>query len=138
MASTTISVSNINPATTTWFTASVGDTIRLCRPVGYPPWPVDNPPSDTGSVDSEHDRNGFKLLEPYCGKFVNDTSSRDACVYYKHEKSGKQIVTYYAGGAVVPVTFYAVLQGIVVHDHASVYMGGPAYATYYSDTPQEE
>jgi hypothetical protein len=133
---TNISVSNINPATTTWFTASIGDTIRLCRPAGYPPWPTDNAPTNIDST--EYERVGFKLLEPYCGKFIDITNPNDTCVLYKHEKSGKQIIAYYAGGAIVPITFYAIVQGILVHDHASVYMGGPAYATYYADTPAEE
>jgi hypothetical protein len=137
-ATNSMLASNLDPATTTTFAANVGDVIKLCRPAGYPPWPIDNPPSEIAGIDASKERLGFKLLDPVCGKFIRDYSARDTCVYYSHEKSGRQVISYYAGGSIVPVTFYAVVQGILVHDHASVYMGGPAYATYYAETPQEE
>ena len=132
----TVSTSNLDPATTTTFAANVGSVIKLCRPAGYPPWPIDNKPNDIENTDTE--RIEFKLLEPIHGKFIRDTTAVDACVYYKHERSGKQVISYYAGGSIMPIMFYAVVQGILVHDHASVYMGGPAYATYFAETPQEE
>lgn len=136
-AATKVTSSNLDPSTTTMFTANVGDVIKLCRPAGYPPWPVGNPPG--GAVISEEtQRIGFRLLDPVCGKFIRTTTAADTCVYYSHEKSGRQVISYYAGGSVVPITFYAVVQGILIHDHASIYMGGPAYATYYAETPKEE
>lgn len=138
--SNSFSLNNLNPATTTMFTANVGSVLRLCRPAGYPPWPIDNKPESTETLNLEYEAMGFKLLEPIYGKFIRleELTDDDTCVYYQHEKSGRQIISYYANGAIVPIVFYAVVQGITVHDHASIYMGGPAFATYYAETPQEE
>lgn len=122
----------------TTFVANVGDLIKICRPLGYPfkirnKLPSEYSPTNTSAY-------GFTVLDTELGEFenVSELSDNTACVYYRHKKSGRQVIKYKARGAVVPTELYAVIQGITVHDHASVYTGGPAYATYYAELPENE
>ncbi len=121
-----------------YFTAAVDDVVLVCRPQGYPPWAGDTPSS---AVKNDYEVYGFKILNPELGKFIDTDSvtGSSGCVKYLHEKSGKQIIQYTAAGAVNPdAAFFMIIQPVPVHDHASVYQGGPAFATYYAKTPQEE
>jgi hypothetical protein len=120
-----------------YFSISVGDTVRVCRPQGFKPWRGSKP---AGMPDpGTYYQYGFTVMYKEIGQFEDKMAENSYCVKYKHLKSGKQIIRYDAGGALSKDTaFYIVLQPVIVHDHASVYQGGPAYATYYADKPQEE
>jgi hypothetical protein len=122
---------------TVTFTASVGDTIKITRPVGYPAYPPGARPNSYSASDT--DAWGFKIGDSKLGKFVRtDQVNWDSgYVYYKHEKSGRQIIEFVSNG-LQTVSFFIVVAGIQVHDHASIYQGGPAFATYYAETPREE
>lgn len=107
------------------FSCKVGDTILLTRPLHYK------------GIEQGDDRkvtaNGFKILYPALGEFVeHSTDVGKSWVKYKHLKSGQQVIEFRSNDLGVH-TFTCVIQGVVVHDHASVDMGGPAYATYYSE-----
>jgi len=118
------STSSIDQRTATFFTVGVGESIRICPHITDPPATADNN-STSGSV------RGFILSNTEIGELIEDPKS-EICVIYKHKKSGKQLLIYPTGGLSKRI-FYAVLTGIVPHDHASVYQGGPAFATYFSD-----
>ena len=125
----------------TTFVANIGDVIRICRPLGYPFFPSNATDEDKAShTPSKTAAYGFYIMDTDLGKFtrLDELKPDTACVYYLHEKSGRQIIRYIASGAVVRTEFYAIVQGITIHDHASVYTGGPAYATYYAELPEEE
>jgi hypothetical protein len=109
-------------------TCRVGDRLKICAPVTYLP-------ADTSKNDTYH-RNGFTILDEDLGEFEAENIG-DMCVYYKHNKSGKQIIQYISQDLSQKV-FYLVIDGIVVHDHASIPQGGPAFATYYSETRRRE
>lgn len=122
------------------FTASVGDTIKIGRPAGYPPYPRDyDVKSVTPSSKPEYESFGFKIGDQKLGKFVrlSEVNWDSGFIYYKHEKSGKQVIEYISNG-IRTIAFYIIVSGIQVHDHASIYQGGPAFATYYAETPREE
>ena len=127
----------INSSNVVSFVASIGDTVKICRPVGYPPHVLGINYEYTSSDTSI---NGFRILYTELGRFVDDDTLGvdDICIRYLHEKSGMQIIEYTAAGAAVTTKFYAILQGIMVHDHASIHQGGPAFATYYAEVPEEE
>lgn len=124
--STTTNIKNLSPMNQTevvYFTISVGDSVKICPLVPDPP-----ALNDTDRSDSVR---GFKLLYPSLGELQVDEDT-DICVIYKHNKSGKQIIEYPTAG-LSNVVFYAVLTGMLVHDHASIYEGGPAFATYFTE-----
>jgi len=129
MATTVNSLSNKTNITS--FTASVGDIIKISRPVGYPPWPHDARPAE--HTASAVDAWGFKIGDGGLGSFVDlgGVNWDSGFVYYMHTKSGRQIIEYVSNGLQV-VYFYIVIAGVQVHDHASIYQGGPAFATYYA------
>lgn len=132
-----LNASTTNPATTTFFAANVGDVIRIRRPVGYP-----HRGAGSGESEKKYECLGFKIMNEDLGHFVRTeneeyTPDNSLCVYYKHEKSGKQVIQYNANGGLKPIVFYITIQGITVHDHGSIHMGGPAYATYYAEVPEE-
>jgi len=106
------------------FTASVGDKVKICSPAHYPPAPR------TEATPAAQYSNGFILYYPDIGAFESGAGAR--CVYYRHKRSGTQIIKYISIG-LGTVEFYAVIEGIVVHDHASIPQGGPAFATYYAE-----
>lgn len=133
-------MTNYSPSSsnsTPTFVASVGDTIKINRPVGYPPYPHDARPETSSPNESE--AWGFKIGDTKLGKFVRtgEVNWDSGFVYYKHEKSGRQVIEYISNGLQI-VSFYIIVSGIQVHDHASIYQGGPAFATYYAETPRGE
>ena len=108
---------------------SVGDKVKLSRPVGYPPVTWEN------DADVKIYLKGFRVVYPELGEFDGLVDAAGDRIYYKHLKSGRQIIEFvslFLGRHY----FYLILEGIVVHDHASIPQGGPAYATYYSE-PEE-
>ena len=119
-----------------FFSANVGDVIEVCRPPGFPA----KVPDDDAQLEATADkRYGFEIMYPTIGKFIGTSAADDLCIKYKHEKSGKQVIRYSAAGSIKGATvLYLVLQPMTIHDHASIYQGGPAYATYYADVPVEE
>ena len=136
---------NVNPNSpnVSSFTVSVGDVIKIQRPAGYPPYPRSTENSSGFAipeevVTTEEEAYGFKVLETSLGKLVrlDEVDWRDGFVYYEHERSGRQVIRYISHG-IIDVTLYMIVQGIEVHDHASVYQGGPAYATYWAEVPAE-
>ncbi len=112
------------------FTIKVGDTVQLCPPIAYPPFEF------TGDgVTADYYRNGFVILDQELGKFQTDPPG-NMCVSYKHEISGKQIIQY-VSRALGEKVFYVVLDGVQIHDHGSIFQGGPAFATYFAEgTPE--
>jgi hypothetical protein len=126
------------------FTATVGDTLRINRPVGYPPFICDKntgnwPSYATSLPKTAYSALGFTVVNQTLGKFVDfaNLTYDDGYIYYLQEKSGKQIIEYLSDGIQV-AKFYVVIAAMQVHDHASVYMGGPAFATYYADVDHPE
>ena len=130
MAVLTADSINLDAENVVEFTISVGDTIRLCPPAAYL----------AVSFTAEQEAlvtqylNGFIILNPDLGEF---TEAEGMCVKYKHNKSGKQIIQYASKG-LGEKYFYAIVSVITVNDHASIHQGGPAFATYYAETPTEE
>lgn len=122
---------NIDSENTVSFAVGVGDTVELVRPLGYPP--IDY--SDADSYDPKYYLNGFRILDEAIGEF--EEASGNMGVIYKHNQSGKQVIQYTSDG-LTTMSFYAILQGITIHDHASVYQGGPAYGTYYANILAQE
>lgn len=130
MALSAISELNLNSENVVRFTVSVGDAIKLCPPVVYPP---EGKPSGDEFSETQY-LAGFTILQPDLGVFEGMSEGSNMCVKYRHTRSGKQIIQYASIG-LGDIKFYAVVDGITVHDHASVYQGGPAYATYWSQVP---
>jgi len=116
------------------FTMNVGDRVKLCAPANYPPVVF---PTNDDSYDPIYYLNGFIVVDQSLGEFEGTPDGSNMCVYYRHNSSGRQIIQY-SSEALGQVTFYAILEGIVVHDHASIPQGGPAFATYWSETRTEE
>lgn len=111
---------------------AVGDKLKVCRPLGYKPvtWQE--------GADVDIYLNGFRILYPELGKFEGaPEDNKTNCVYYRHEKSGRQVIEFVSTD-LGDNYFYIILEGIVVHDHASIPQGGPAYATYYSEIEEGE
>jgi len=101
-----------------------GDKIKICHSPFY------NKPVE----DLENEVNGFSLQDDTLGRLEKDEENVD-CVYYYHDEAGVQVIKFREGRANIIGSL--TLEGIVVHDHAAVTAGGPAFATYYSE-PQEE
>lgn len=144
--STTATLTTFSPGTpnVVTFTAIVGDTLRIDRPLGYPPFIRDKQsggwPSYTTSLPkTEYSALGFTVINESLGKFVDfaGLTYDDGYIFYKQEKSGKQTIEYVSNGIQV-AKFYVVIAAMQIHDHASVYMGGPAFATYYADVSRPE
>ena len=126
----------LNSPNVTTFTASIGDVIKITRPVGYPTYPPGKAPTDVPS--GEYEAYGFKILDQNLGKFIrlDEVTLKSGCVYYEHLKSGRQIIRY-KSKSLTDTLFYIIVQGIQIHDHASIYQGGPAFATYYAELPAD-
>lgn len=127
-----MAIENLGPdsANTMSFAIGVGESVKLCPPVLYPPAAFD--------TQNNYQQKGFKLLNTEIGEFTSDPEdSSSICVVYKHNRSGKQIVQYVSRG-LGEKYFYAILEGITIHDHGSIYQGGPAFATYYAETERTE
>lgn len=127
----------LNSPNVTTFTASVKDVIKITRPVGYPAYPRGKEPAEP--TVTNYEAYGFKILDQSLGKFIrlDEVDYRKGYVYYQHEKSGRQIIRYKSKN-LHDVLFYIIVQGIQIHDHASIYQGGPAFATYWAETREEE
>lgn len=125
----------------TYFSCIVGERVLLHRPAGYKgikfkytEGPNINPKT---SVHIDYYRYGFRILFPELGKFISDSNDVNrSYVIYLHEKSGEQIIEF-VSDELGSFKFYVVIQGITLHDHASIAMGGPAYATYFTKQNQE-
>lgn len=128
-----MAVVNLGSSNIVNYMMQVGRKIKITRPLGYPP-AID--PS-VESVYGTTEANGFKLLDTNLGKFVDESDAGDDSVIYEHIKSGQQIIRY-SGKSLVTVLFYVVAQSVLVHDHASIAMGGPAYATYFTEKPTKD
>jgi hypothetical protein len=129
-----VSASNINvdSQNVVSFALSVGDTVKLCAPVNYPPVVF---PSDA-EYDPKYYFNGFIVLNQELGEFGAVPGGSNLCVYYTHNKSGRQIIQYSSEG-LGQATFYAIVDAVTIHDHASIPQGGPAFATYYAELPED-
>ena len=126
----------LNSPNVTTFTASIGDVMKINRPVGYPPYTPGKTPSDP--TKTEYEVYGFKILDQQLGKFIrlNEVTLKSGFVYYEHQKSGRQVIRYKAQTLTITL-FYIIVQGVLIHDHASIYQGGPAFATYYAELPED-
>lgn len=124
---------NVDSQNVVTFAMGVGNRVKLCAPVNYPP--VTFPTGEAYGL--EYYLNGFMILNQDLGEFEGTPVGSNLCVYYRHKKSGRQIIQY-SSDALGDITFYAVLEGITVHDHASIPQGGPAFATYWAETREEE
>jgi len=111
------------------FTCKVGDLVKIKRPVGYPAvkFSVD--------YDTKQYLNGFVILYPELGEF--EGSPGNAAVFYRHTAPGRQVIEFLSAD-LGRYRFRAEIESIVVHDHASVHTGGPAFATYYAHVPTQE
>jgi hypothetical protein len=127
----------LNSPNVTTFTASVSDVIKITRPVGYPPYAPGKAPAEP--TTNEYESYGFKILDQNLGKFIrlDEVDLNSGFVYYQHLKSGRQIIRY-KSQTLTDTLFYIIVQGIQIHDHASIYQGGPAFATYWAETREEE
>lgn len=124
---------NIDSQNVVSFALSVGDRVKLCAPVNYPPVTFPDDPK----YDAKYYLNGFIVLNQGFGEFEGTPTGSNLCVYYRHKKSGRQVIQY-SSDALGETTFYAILEGITVHDHASIPQGGPAFATYWAEAREEE
>ena len=126
----------LNSSNVTTFTASIGDVVKITRPVGYPVYPPGKEPTE--STENEYEAYGFKILDQKLGKFIrlDEISSKSGFVYYEHLESGRQIIKY-KSQSLTDTLLYIIVQGIQIHDHASIYQGGPAFATYYAELPAD-
>jgi len=118
---------------TRFISLMVGRRLKLFRPGGYPG-------VEYAGGDAKYYSNGFKILYPELGEFTESSSDDGkSWVIYKHLKSGKQVIEFISD-SLGTVKFHLVAQGVQIHDHASIEMGGPAFATYYTEptTPVEE
>lgn len=115
------------------YTCSVGDKLKICQPVFYPP-PSTNKDNEE---DLEYELGGFRILYPDVGKFEGFAKGSNMCIIYKHLLPDRQIIQY-SSRVLGEHIFYIILDAVVVHDHSSVQQGGPAYATYYSRIPEEK
>lgn len=112
------------------FYCIVGDTLRLCHSYFVKGAKV----GEEGRESDTKALRGFRVIYPELGELkVGDEWN---CVYYKHNKSGRQIIEFTEDLGMR--RSYLVMQTITVHSHDSIPMGGPAYATYYSEDRQEE
>jgi len=101
--------------------------IKLYRPIGYKG--VDY----GGEADIKYYRHGFKVVYQSLGEFTEgSTDTEKSWVVYHHQGSGEQVIEFNSEELGAEV-FYFVIQGILIHDHASIAMGGPAFGTYYSE-----
>lgn len=126
----------LNSPNVTTFTVSIGDVIKITRPVGYPVYAPGKEP--TNPTTNEYEAYGFKVLDKNLGKFIrlDEIELNSGFVYYEHLKSGRQIIRYKAQ-SITDILFYIIVQGMQIHDHASIYQGGPAFATYYAELPAD-
>ena len=108
----------------------VGDKLKISRPIGYKPttWASD--------LNEKFFLNGFKVIYTEIGEFEGSPDDTGNHVYYRHKKSGQQIIEFISKG-LGTVYFYLVLEGVMPHDHASIPQGGPAYATYFSEAAEQ-
>lgn len=117
------------------FSVTVGGEVRICHSSFFKG--IDN--NSTDSEGLKHNQRGFRIVYKALGEFVADNDQDRNCVRYKHLKSGRQVIEFTED--VANRRSYIVMQSVLVHDHASMPMGGPAYATYYSEpiiTSEEE
>jgi hypothetical protein len=126
----------LNSPNVTTFTASIGDVIKITRPVGYPPYAPGKTP--TGAAAGKYESYGFKILDQDLGQFIrtDEIKLKSGFVYYEHLESGRQIIKY-KSQSLTDTLLYIIVQGIQIHDHASIYQGGPAFATYYAELPAD-
>lgn len=120
----------------TTISCMVGDRIQLVRPTYKGVSYIAATGSDGESLDEDYYRFGFRILFPNIGKFIDDSGDEgQSHVVYLHEQSGQQIIEFVTT-ELGTFTFYVMIVGIPIHDHASVAMGGPAYATYFTESDQ--
>jgi hypothetical protein len=111
------------------FYCVVGDTVEICHPLF-----CSGATTDTTEGDSVR---GFRLIHPELGELKESTGSESFnCVQYTHKKSGKQVVEFTDDLSLS--RHYLVFDTVAPHSHDSMAMGGPAYATYYTETAREE
>ena len=124
--------------TQSFLTCQVGQIVKLTRPEGYIGIANSVDTNNSDSVDHTKQVNGFRILYPNLGKFYDwskplvEDEGTGEWVAYQHLKSGKQVIQFIST-SLGTHTFTTTIQGIQVHDHASIPMGGPAFATYYSE-----
>jgi hypothetical protein len=118
-------MSYVQDKSQTVINCGVGQTIKLSRPQYYK--------GVNQNLDTKVGVNGFRVLYPELGEIIeSSTDPGKTWIKYKHKKSGTQVIEFTSVDLGTHV-FTAVIQGITVHDHASIPMGGPAFATYYSE-----
>jgi len=117
------------------FSVPVGGAVRICHSYFFRGIEFRSDDAD----QNKYMKRGFRIIYKNLGEFVDDDSLGWNCVKYQHTKSGKQVIEFVED--VANKRSYLVMQTVPVHDHASIPMGGPAYATYYSEpvnTAEEE
>ena len=62
---------------------------------------------------------------------IAETEEKEVAVIYTHKKNARNNIYFYGINPGTMLIF--TVDHIGVHDHASVYTGGPAYGTYYSE-----
>jgi len=108
------------------FYCCVGDVVEICHPIFC------KGVETTG--ESVKAKRGFRLIYPDLGDI--ELGTKWNCVEYHHKKSGQQIIEFVEN--LGSRRSYLVMETVSVHDHASIPMGGPAFAAYYTETPKEE
>jgi len=107
------------------FSIVVGGSVKICHSEFFNGIAFDT------TTEAKYAQKGYRIVYKPLGEFIEDGTLDWKCVKYKHNKSGKQIIEFTED--LSNRKSYLVMQGVVVHDHASISMGGPAYATYYSE-----
>jgi len=109
------------------FYCAAGDELEICHPLFCKGM-------DTEETDTNKVLRGFRLIFPKLGDLAEGDSWN--CIKYHHKKSGQQIIEFTEDLGLR--RSYLIVETISPHDHGSIAMGGPAFATYYSGAPQEE
>ena len=74
-------------------------------------------------------QNGFCVEDDAVGEIV-EVKSEELAVVYHHKKSEKNSIWFFAITGEIAVCN---ITAVPIHDHSSIVMGGPAFATFFSD-----
>lgn len=78
--------------------------------------------------------NGFKLSNSNVGSILKVYTDKVA-IDYQHKANTDNVIEF---KSMFGDTLRILIGNVIVHDHASIRTGGPAYGTYFSDVEVED
>jgi len=87
-----------------------------------------------GSTESKQLQNGFALADENVGEIVAKDGA--PTITYTHKKFGQNRI-YFFGRNKGETCVISVI-AVDIHDHSSIVTGGPAYATYFTDSETQD